>query len=261
MECSRLPSRCFVTGKPSGSAALRGTTADLAFSRCFARGNGGRVASRPERRSAVVRNGRRNSQVCGATYDRSGDYQDSFGNECMLEKRAHLELMANEMYGRVVNSLADMKQELDKLVAVERYEEAAQIRDSMTLLEFRKRLLEMSAKPRVLFRVGDTVYHKKNGYKGVIFGHDPECSAPPDWQKTEDVASLVDGSNQPFYHILVDVRDNPKAVTSYVAQEDLQLRKSCQPVLHPWISRFFVGFQDGTFFPGSKLRQMYPNDW
>lgn len=75
------------------------------------------------------------------------------------------------------------------------------------------------------------------GYKAVIFGHDPVCSAPLEWQISANVAMLKEGPNQPFYHVLVDIRDNSNGISAYVPQEDLQLKRSSDPVFHPWISR------------------------
>ncbi|GBG68609.1 hypothetical protein CBR_g3150 [Chara braunii] len=86
--------------------------------------------------------------------------RDSFGNECAVEKRAR------------------------------------KLRDYINTMELRKRVLEISAKPRTAYRVGDVIIHRRYGYRGVIYGHDPECSAPEDWQEAMRIDMLNEGRNQ-----------------------------------------------------------------
>jgi hemimethylated DNA binding protein len=45
------------------------------------------------------------------------------------------------------------------------------------------------------------------GYRGVIFGWDPECTADEDWIAAMQVDRLPSGRHQPFYRVLVDERD------------------------------------------------------
>ena len=130
---------------------------------------------------------------------------------------------------------------MKRLVADELYEEAAQVRDTLNMLEFRKRLLELSSKPRVLYRVGDVIVHRRYGYRGVVYGHDPQCSAPQDWQEAMKIELLPEGREQPFYHILVDTRDRPGGMSTYVAQENMVLHKMERPVAHPWIPKVSFG--------------------
>lgn len=63
----------------------------------------------------------------------------------------------------------------------------------------------------VAFRVGQVVQHRLHGWHGVIVGYDPTCAAPPEWQRISRVADLPSGTAQPFYHVLVDVRDRLRA--------------------------------------------------
>lgn len=72
------------------------------------------------------------------------------------------------------------------------------------------------------------------GYRGVIYGHDLECSAPEGWQQQMKIDSLPEGRKQPFYHVLVDVRDRPGGMSTYVAQENMSIQPTPRPVLHPW---------------------------
>eukprot|EP00850_Spirogloea_muscicola_P005345 SM000024S07807 [mRNA] locus=s24:642022:643937:+ [translate_table: standard] len=193
--------------------------------------------------------------------DPLSNYRDSFGNECLLEKNARQVLETTESYRNLLQEVNDMRDRLRIFVAKEQYAEAAEIRDALNVLQFRKRVLELSVKPQVTFRVGDVIIHRRYGYRGVVYGHDPECSAPQEWQEAMKIDALPKGPNQPFYHILVDTRDRPGGMSTYVAQENIVIQKTNRPVMHPWITRFFVGLQDGTYVPGSKLRQVYPDDW
>ncbi|GBG65262.1 hypothetical protein CBR_g50304 [Chara braunii] len=187
--------------------------------------------------------------------------RDSFGNECRLELRARQQLEMSDPYRQVTCELRGLKAALSEAVSKERYEEAVDLRDLLEKLELRKRVLEISAKPHTAYRVGDVVFHRRHGYRGVVYGHDPECSAPEDWQEAMKIDMLPEGRQQPFYHILVDTRDRPGGMSTYVAEESIALQPTPRPVLHPWVSKFFVGFQDGQYMPGKKLRQVYPNDW
>lgn len=66
-------------------------------------------------------------------------------------------------YKRLVSQLDGVKSHLASLVAAEKYEEACDVRDTLSGLQLQKRLMEISAKPRVVYRVGDLVVHKRYG--------------------------------------------------------------------------------------------------
>lgn len=204
---------------------------------------------------------RRHCQWKMEVADPMENFCDSFGNECPAERRARQELETSESYKKLTVAMGDMNLQMQEFVSKELYEDAAEVRDTLNMLEFRKRLLELSAKPRVLYRVGDVIVHRRYGYRGVIYGHDVECSAPNEWKEAMKVDSLPEGREQPFYHVLVDSRDRPGGVSTYVAQENLALHRLGRSVLHSWIPKFFVGFQDGTYLPRPMLRRLYPNDW
>ncbi|CAI5490693.1 unnamed protein product [Closterium sp. Naga37s-1] len=174
------------------------------------------------------------------------NFRDSFGNDCVVERRARKELEMSESYVVVSSEVKELQDRMAALVAAEHYEEACVVRDSLAMMEFRKRLLEIQAKPRIMYRVGDVIVHRRYGYRGVVYGHDPECSAPSSWQDAMKVDLLTHGRSQPFYHVLVDTRDRAGGVSTYVAQENLVAQSDASPVVHPWIPKFFVGFQDGT---------------
>ncbi|CAI5494856.1 unnamed protein product [Closterium sp. Naga37s-1] len=108
----------------------------------------------------------------------------------------------SESYVVVSSEVKELQDRMAALVAGEHYEEACVVRDSLAMMEFRKRLLEIQAKPRIMYRVGDVIVHRRYGYRGVVYGHDPECSAPSSWQDAMKVDLLTHGRSQPFYHVL-----------------------------------------------------------
>lgn len=80
----------------------------------------------------------------------------------------------------------------------------------------------------VAFSVGQVFVHRQFGYRGVIVGWDAACRAGGEWVAATGTARLPHGAAQPFYHVLVDVRDRPDAQVSYVAQDNIVLLTPAQ---------------------------------
>ena len=63
---------------------------------------------------------------------------------------------------------------------------------------------------------------------------DSECCENEKWKASADVLSLKNGEKQPFYHVLVDLRDWPAdssdVPVAYVAHEKLYAPEVCSPV-------------------------------
>eukprot|EP00898_Chlorokybus_atmophyticus_P000875 jgi/Chlat1/1789/Chrsp134S02097 len=172
--------------------------------------------------------------------------------------------MATAAMQELAEDVAEEEQRLDLLVADERYEEAAQVRDHLEVLRLRLRVMQTVTRTPLKFRVGDVVRHKRYGYKGVIYGHDNTCTASETWVNMMHVDALPHGRDQPFYHVLVDLHDRPAVVNTYVAQENLEDYRVTGSTLieHPLIKELFVGIDDtGCYRPGRKLRSKYPDDW
>jgi hemimethylated DNA binding protein len=98
-------------------------------------------------------------------------------------------------------------------------------------------ILQTDWKPKdnsIKYSCGDCVTHRKYGYRGVVIGWDPECKATDQWIKLMGIKDLDNGTNQPFYSVLVDVRDRTDAQTTYVAQENMETLQSNEgPIHHP----------------------------
>ncbi|KAF5827961.1 Hemimethylated DNA-binding protein YccV like-domain-containing protein [Dunaliella salina] len=106
-----------------------------------------------------------------------------------------------------------LRAKMQQAVEEERYSDAARIRDMLADLERRAKRAEALAAefkpsrvPRA-FRLGQRVKHRKFGYRGLVVGWDAQCCESDEWAEAVGVASLPRGSKQPFYQLLVDVRD------------------------------------------------------
>jgi heat shock protein HspQ len=95
------------------------------------------------------------------------------------------------------------------------------------------------------FYPGQVIHHKMFDYRGVIVGMDETFQLTDDWY--EQVAKSRPPKGQPWYHVLV----HGTAQMTYVAERNLELSDSDEPIEHPMIARFFDKFDDG-FYSNSK---------
>ena len=158
-------------------------------------------------------------------------------------------------------------------VAEERYSDAAALRDELSILEERAAEAELPcpvSEPR--FSLGQMVVHTTKGYRGVVCGWDFACCESPEWQTVAGVDSLRNGSDQVFYHILVDNGDWPEDYdeppVAYVAEELLDAVSiadfgSPEPLAstsfqHPYSYLMFLGSDGhGNMLPCRQLRDKY----
>ena len=106
------------------------------------------------------------------------------------------------------------------------------------------------------FRVGQIMVHRLHRYRGVIYGWDESCKASRDWR----VANHVARPEQPFYHVLADVRD--RGVAHYVAEENIEIFTDVV-VLHPDLGEYFEGLDvnKGRYILLPWWRRVYPDEW
>lgn len=90
------------------------------------------------------------------------------------------------------------------------------------------------------FTLGQIVNHKKYHYRGVIFDVDEHCLADEEWYQSNKNQPTKD---QPWYHILVDDEE----ISTYVAEENIELSFNQEPIEHPLVNEFFTQFQDGSY--------------
>ena len=91
------------------------------------------------------------------------------------------------------------------------------------------------------FHTGQVVRHKRFDYRGVVVGVDQLFKLSTEWY--ERVAKSRPPRDRPWYHVLVD----GALQTTYVAERNLEVDSSGQPVQHPLVGRFFDSFEDGFY--------------
>ncbi len=92
---------------------------------------------------------------------------------------------------------------------------------------------EQPHRPDPLFEIGQIIHHRRYGYRGVIFGIDPACTAPESWYMKNQTQPDRD---QPWYRVLVHGHEH----TTYVAESNLRTDDSTEPIVHPWLDRLFT---------------------
>ena len=145
------------------------------------------------------------------------------------------------------------------------------------LREANQRVLQLndaSWQPRaeVTFRVGQVVRHQKYGYRGVITGWDQKCQESIPWKRKNRIHTLKNEENQPFYNLLVDVRDDQLRQRTYAAEENLEIEKGEEEgadgnlggcvLEHPLIDTYFdsYSFRQARYRMKDEVRSLYPED-
>lgn len=91
-----------------------------------------------------------------------------------------------------------------------------------------------------LFAVGQLVRHKRYGYRGVVVAADVTCQADDAWYLANRTRPR---RRQPWYHVLV----HNSAQVTYAAQTSLLPDESMDRIVHPQLSLYFEGFEDGAY--------------
>ncbi|KAK9802570.1 hypothetical protein WJX73_004714 [Symbiochloris irregularis] len=165
---------------------------------------------------------------------------------------------------QVSDALSLKRAEMTDCVSREDYSRAADARDAAHLLELtvRKLQIQLDGEKRaaVRYKLGQCIVHRKYSYRGVIVGFHTECEAGEGWIQTMRVDTLPFGRKQPFYNVLVDGADRPGGHTTYVAQENIVLDKSGEPISHPLMEKLFSEFKDGAYVPRPGLLNQQQQD-
>lgn len=75
------------------------------------------------------------------------------------------------------------------------------------------RIRSLPENHHVKYKIGHVFRHAMYGYRGVIYRWDPKCLASIEWVHQMRVDMLQRGTDQPFYSVLVDARDNHSQIT------------------------------------------------
>ncbi len=91
------------------------------------------------------------------------------------------------------------------------------------------------------FTVGQIVRHNLFQYRGVIVDADPVYSGSDEWYLIN--ARTLPPKDQPWYRVWV----HNAIHETYVAERNLQLDDSDEPVNHPMVDDYFNDFIDGQY--------------
>jgi heat shock protein HspQ len=92
------------------------------------------------------------------------------------------------------------------------------------------------------FQVGQIIHHKLFDYLGVVFDVDPTFQGTEEWY--EQVALSHPPKEKPWYHVLVD----EVALTTYVAEQNLEPADAPQKIVHPLTDKLFGGFDGERYY-------------
>jgi heat shock protein HspQ len=91
------------------------------------------------------------------------------------------------------------------------------------------------------FAVGQVVHHTLFNYRGVVVDVDPVFRGSDEWY--DKMAPSRPPKNRPWYKVLMHATDNQ----TYVAERNLETDTSGDPITHPDLNSYFVGFADGAY--------------
>ncbi|WP_020394144.1 heat shock protein HspQ [Thiolinea disciformis] len=95
---------------------------------------------------------------------------------------------------------------------------------------------------QAIFSIGQVIHHRLFDYRGVIFDVDAEFKGSEEWYEKHTKTGALP-RDEPWYHVLIDEDGR----VAYVAQRNLESDNSDDPVDHPLLDNFFVGYQDGHY--------------
>ena len=97
------------------------------------------------------------------------------------------------------------------------------------------------------FAPGQIISHRLFDYRGVIIGVDSCFEGEEEWY--DQVAKSRPPKDQPWYHVLVDKAEHQ----TYVAEQNLELDDSPDPIQHPLIEMVFSQFDHGHYVSRDPL--------
>ncbi len=92
------------------------------------------------------------------------------------------------------------------------------------------------------FETGQIIFHKRHGYRGVIYDVDDSCHEEEE-ETSEEENRPLPRRDQPWYHVLVDGEEH----TTYVAEENIERDETPTPIDHPLLDEYFIEYQAGKY--------------
>ena len=174
-----------------------------------------------------------------------------------------------------------LRTEMQRCVDAELYSEAATLRDQLRKLEEKVTAANATIGEWGVggygLEVGQCVLHR-DGWRGVVCGRDPSCCEDEAWFSTNVASDSNLGPNQPYYHILADVKDVPLDVGATEQEMILYVPEDCVTVpeppetwrstygeddviQHPFVYLLFYGKDgEGNYVPTKALRNRFKLD-
>ncbi len=93
------------------------------------------------------------------------------------------------------------------------------------------------------FSLGQVVYHRDMGYRGVIVDVDPGFLG--DYETATQAVGADEPLDRPWYHVLAD----RKEYVTYVSENSLSADDTGEPVTNPSLGLFFTDFHGDHYVP------------
>jgi len=94
---------------------------------------------------------------------------------------------------------------------------------------------------KVKFSIGELIKHRLFGYRGVVVDVDSHFQSSDEWY--EMMAKSRPPKDKPWYHVLVDGRDQ----STYVAERNLLADEALEAIDNPMLEAFFSDFINGRY--------------
>ena len=91
------------------------------------------------------------------------------------------------------------------------------------------------------FQVGQVIHHKRFDYRGVIVDVDATFQGSEAWYQA--MAQSRPPKDKPWYHVLVHQAEH----MTYVAERNLEVDESGEPIVHPVLDQYFDGLREGLY--------------
>ena len=91
------------------------------------------------------------------------------------------------------------------------------------------------------FKIGQVIHHKLFDYRGVIYRVDEVFEGTDEWYDL--IARTKPPRDKPWYRVFVHNGEH----TTYVAERNLEVDMSGDPVEHPFLPLYFDELKDGQY--------------